>query len=330
MTEPILQVTDLKKHYSLPRGKLLKALDGISFAVAPGETLGIVGESGCGKSTLGRSILRLTPATSGKVVFRGSDIYSLNHRQLREMRKQMQIVFQDPYSSLNPRMTVGEIITEALEVKGPASQQERQRQTLKLLETVGLSASSAGRYPHEFSGGQRQRIGIARALAVEPSLIVCDEPVSALDVSVQSHILNLLSDLKDTLGLTYLFIAHDLAVVSHISDRVLVMYLGRVVEFGPTESIYSRPTHPYTKALLSAVPVPIPRYFNASSIVAGELPSPLSPPSGCHFHTRCLRARDDCREVRPEYLQAGEGHMVACHYVSIQEERTWPNKCSAD
>lgn len=331
MTVPLLVVKDLKKHYPLAGGKALRALDGVSFELDAGETLGVVGESGCGKSTLGRSILRLVPATSGQVDFKGKDIYALNQRQLRHLRKDMQIVFQDPYSSLNPRMTVGDIITEALEAKGPIQKQARRAAIIKLLETVGLSHNSIDRYPHEFSGGQRQRIGIARALAVEPTLIVCDEPVSALDVSVQSHILNLLCDLKAELGLTYLFIAHDLAVVSHISDRVAVMYLGRIVEIGPTETIYNRPAHPYTKALLSAIPVPIPGHVSTQSILAGELPSPVSPPEGCHFHTRCPIANSYCREVQPPYEEASAGHMVACHYADVEvEAAAWLRTHSAN
>lgn len=331
MTKPLLVVEDLKKHYPLSGGRVLRALDGVSFEIDAGQTLGVVGESGCGKSTLGRSILRLVPATSGRVDFKGEDIYSLNQRQLRRLRKEMQIVFQDPYSSLNPRMTIGEIITEALEAKGPVQRTGRKAAILKLLDTVGLSSNSIDSYPHEFSGGQRQRIGIARALAVEPTLIVCDEPVSALDVSVQSHILNLLCDLKAELGLTYLFIAHDLAVVSHISDRVAVMYLGRIVEIGPTETIYNRPAHPYTKALLSAVPVPVPGYVNTQSILAGELPSPMSPPTGCHFHTRCPLADSYCREAQPSHQVASPGHIVACHYADVEVEgAVWRRTHSAD
>lgn len=313
MITPLMVVENLKKHYVLNGGKTLKALDGVSFSVGRGETLGIVGESGCGKSTLGRTVLRLVPATEGTVTFEGKDIFALGHMELRQLRKKAQIVFQDPFSSLNPRMAVAEIIGEALDAHGGLNRMQKQTEVQRLLETVGLSSSSAQRYPHEFSGGQRQRIGIARALAVKPNFIVCDEPVSALDVSVQSHILNLLSELKSEFGLTYLFIAHDLGVVSYISDRVAVMYLGRIVEIGTTEKLYAQPLHPYTQALLASVPEPVPG--TTAPTLTGELPSPFSPPNGCHFHARCPHANSFCQEVAPNLIDLSLNHSVACHYA---------------
>lgn len=315
MSEPVLRVEQLKKHYSLGKGRTLKAVDGVDFSIAAGETLGVVGESGCGKTTLGRTVLRLVDATGGKVVFKGQDIYRLNPRELRRVRRDMQIVFQDPYASLDPRMKVADVINEALEAKGSPRRLWPQEADA-VLDKVGLSKSSLCRYPHEFSGGQRQRIGIARALAVEPSFLVCDEPVSALDVSVQSHIINLLSELKRDMDLTYLFIAHDLAVVRHISDRVAVMYLGRIVELAPARELYVRPLHPYTQALMNSVPNPDPAKRGLRQIISGEIPSAENPPAGCRFHERCPSCQTLCRELDPPLVAVGPGHLVACHLVS--------------
>ncbi len=312
MSEYLLETIDLKKYFPVRSGVLsrtkgwAKAVDGVSFGIYPGETLGLVGESGCGKTTTGRTILRLVEPTAGQILFQGQDILKLKKKEMRRLRKEMQIVFQDPYGSLNARMTVGDIIGEAFTVHGIASGRERDKMVSELLEVVGLSPFHARRYPHEFSGGQRQRIGIARALALRPKLIVCDEPVSALDVSIQSQILNLLEDLQEEFGLTYLFIAHNLAVVQHISDRVGVMYLGRLVELAPRDGLYSSPKHPYTVALLSAIPVPDPDVKKARTLLPGDVPSLLNPPPGCLFHTRCPKATQACRDRRP-------GHFVACH-----------------
>ncbi|HHY76092.1 MAG TPA: dipeptide ABC transporter ATP-binding protein [Firmicutes bacterium] len=319
MSEYLLEVKDLKKHFPVRSGVFskvtnwVKAVDGVSFGIYPGETLGLVGESGCGKTTTGRCILRLIEPTSGEVIFNGQDILSLGRGEMRRLRKEMQIIFQDPYGSLNPRMTVGDIIGEAFTVHGLARGKERTEKVQELLEKVGLDPYHARRYPHEFSGGQRQRIGIARALALKPKLIVCDEPVSALDVSIQSQILNLLSDLQEEFGHTYLFIAHNLAVVQHISDRVGVMYLGHLVELAPKEDLYSSPRHPYTMALLSAIPVPDPDMRKQRILLEGDVPSPLNPPKGCPFHTRCPKAVEDCKEVRPELRELTPGHFAACH-----------------
>ena len=295
---PLLDVRNLQTHFPIRHGILsrtvgaVRAVDGVSFTLQPGKTLGLVGESGCGKTTVGRSILRLVPATGGEVLYKGADFFGYHGRELRELRRQMQIIFQDPVGSLNPRMTIGNIIGEPIQVHGIAKGRERDERVIQLLERVGLPADAAYRYPHEFSGGQRQRIGIARALALSPALIVCDEPVSALDVSIQSQVLNLLDDLQREEGIAYLFIAHNLAVVEHFSDDVAVMYLGRIVEKASSEELYRNPKHPYTLALLSAVPEPNPRPTRRRIVLSGEVPSPAKPPSGCHFHPRCPLTRE--------------------------------------
>jgi oligopeptide transport system ATP-binding protein len=321
MTETLLSVQKLKKHFAISGGILKRevdrvhAVDGVSFDIGKGETLGLVGESGCGKSTTGRCILRLIEPSAGEVWFQGSDVTRMDHDALRAMRRDMQIIFQDPYASLNPRLTVGAIIGEALQIHGLAkSRKALEERVVELLETVGLQPDHLFRFPHEFSGGQRQRIGIARALAVEPKLVICDEPVSALDVSIQAQVINLLEDLQDKFGLTYLFIAHDLSVVEHISDRVAVMYLGRVVEIAPSRALYDTPLHPYTEALLSAVPIPDPTVKRKRIMLQGDVPNPIRPPSGCHFHTRCPIAKPDCSQRDPELLEKRPGHWVACHY----------------
>ncbi len=318
--EPLLKVTDLKKHFPVRGGILSRivdhvhAVDGVSLEVAPGETLGVVGESGCGKSTTGRCILRLIEPTSGEIWFQGKDVRKMGGEQLRALRRDMQIIFQDPYASLNPRLTVGGIIGEALQIHNLAkNNKEIEERVVGLLETVGLRPEYMHRFPHEFSGGQRQRIGIARALAVEPKLIVCDEPVSALDVSVQAQVINLLEDLQEKFGLTYLFIAHDLSVVEHISDRVAVMYLGRVVEIATAKDLYANPKHPYTEALLSAVPIPDPKAKRKRIVLQGDVPNPIRPPPGCHFHTRCPIAEERCSRDVPQLKQTTPGHWVSCH-----------------
>jgi oligopeptide/dipeptide ABC transporter ATP-binding protein len=319
---PLLEVRDLRKYFPVRRGLLrrevgaLRAVDGVSFDLAPGETLGVVGESGCGKTTLGRLVLRLIEPTAGSVRFAGSDLGALDHEALRRLRREMQLIFQDPFGSLNPRLRVGAIVGEGLEVHGLARGATRRARVQALLERVGLRADAFDRYPHEFSGGQRQRIGIARALAVEPRLIVADEPVSALDVSIQAQIVNLLQDLQDELGIAYLFIAHDLRVVEHISHRVAIMYLGRIVELADSRALYARPHHPYTRALLSAVPELDPGARRDRIVLRGEVPSPLNPPPGCRFHPRCAFAEARCRSAEP-MLQGRADHQVACHVFPV-------------
>lgn len=321
--EKLLEVNDLKMHFPITRGVIfqrqvgaIKAVDGLDFTLYRGETLGLVGESGCGKSTTGRVILQLHRPTDGAVLFEGKDLTKTKGEELRKMRRRMQMIFQDPYASLNPRMTVGSIIGEPLEVHGiGSSRKDRQERVQALLKTVGLNPYFVNRYPHEFSGGQRQRIGIARALAVNPAFIVCDEPISALDVSIQAQIINLLEDLQDELDLTYLFIAHDLSVVRHISDRIAVMYLGKIVELADRDELYANPKHPYTQALLSAVPIPDPQIENQRRriILEGDVPSPANPPKGCNFSTRCPRVMDVCRQQDPPFKDYGNGHYAACY-----------------
>ncbi|MFM8737913.1 MAG: ABC transporter ATP-binding protein [Betaproteobacteria bacterium] len=321
---PLLQVRDLVKRFPVRSGLLRRttgqvhAVDGVSFELLGGQTLGVVGESGCGKSTMGRCILRLIEPTSGQVVFDGQDVTAADRGSLRALARQMQIIFQDPFASLNPRMTVGAIIGEGLLIHGLArNRTEVADRVAELLTMVGLSKDQMRRYPHEFSGGQRQRIGIARALAVQPRLIVCDEAVSALDVSIQAQVINLLQDLQEQLGLTYVFIAHDLSVVEHASNRVAVMYLGRIVEMADARDLYAQPRHPYTESLLSAVPVPDPTVQRRRIVLQGDVPSPISPPSGCHFHTRCPIAQKGlCDRERPQLKDVGAGHTVACHLRS--------------
>lgn len=319
MSNVLLKVDNLKKHFPIKKGLLsreigqVKAVDGVSFEVFEGETLGIVGESGCGKSTTGRMLMRLIEPTEGSVIFNGQDVTALSAKQLREARRDMQMVFQDPYASLNPRHTVAQILEEPLIVHNIGTKQERKQKVIQLLKTVGLSEYHANRYPHQFSGGQRQRIGIARALMTNPKLIIADEPVSALDVSIQAQVLNLMQQLQQDLKLTYIFIAHDLGVVRHISDRVGVMYLGKVVELATSESLYEEPRHPYTQALLAAVPVPDPDFVKETTMLQGDIPSPSNPPSGCTFHTRCSFAKEVCKQQVPALQQVSEGHAVACH-----------------
>ncbi len=319
LTEKIVEVENLKKYYPVTAGLLskhvadVKAVDGVSFHIIEGETLGLVGESGCGKSTLGRVLLRLEQPTAGKVLYKGNDIMTWDKRQLKEMRKEAQMIFQDPQSSLDPRMTIGDSIGEALLIHGMKNERERLERVEDLLKQVGLEPEHAIRYPHEFSGGQKQRIGIARALAVNPKLIVADEPVSALDVSVQAQILNLTMDLQHKLGLAYLFIAHDLSVIGYVSDRIAVMYLGQIVELAEKTELFSHPLHPYTEALLSAISIPDPHQKRKGILLQGEVPSPVNPPPGCRFHTRCPRIMEICHQEEPPLRQLEKNHLVSCH-----------------
>ncbi|WP_026573470.1 ABC transporter ATP-binding protein [Bacillus sp. UNC438CL73TsuS30] len=318
MSELLLEVNGLKKYFPITGGLLgrkkgeVKAVDDVSFYVRKGETLGIVGESGCGKSTTGRLLMRLIEASDGKIIFEDKEITRMSKSELRRTRRDIQMVFQDPYASLNPRHSVEQILEEPLIVHGIGTKEERQKRVKEMLEVVGLSSYHAKRYPHQFSGGQRQRIGIAKALMTKPKLIIADEPVSALDVSIQAQVLNLMKDIQQEFGLTYIFIAHDLGVVRHISDRVGVMYLGRLIELADSEELYENPLHPYTKALLSAVPIPDPDIKRETILIEGELPSPANPPSGCAFHTRCSECMDICKTTRPEERNVN-GHYVACH-----------------
>jgi peptide/nickel transport system ATP-binding protein len=321
--EPLLRVSGLVKHFPITKGVLkrkvgaVKAVDGLSFEVYPGETLGVVGESGCGKSTMGRLVTRLLEPTGGKVEFEGRDITHLSTGAMRPMRRDVQMIFQDPFGSLNPRHTVGGIVGTPFRIQGVAPEGGVKKEVQRLLELVGLNPEHYNRYPHEFSGGQRQRIGIARALALNPKLVVADEPVSALDVSIQAQVVNLLDDLQQELGLTYVIIAHDLSVIRHVSDRIAVMYLGKIVELADRASLYESPMHPYTKALLSAVPVPDPKRRGVKSDrirLEGDVPSPISPPSGCHFHTRCWKATEICKTTEPPLIQLKPGHQTACHH----------------
>lgn len=322
--EKLLEVKNLKKYFPIQKGffglhtDYVQAVDDISFDIYKGETLGLVGESGCGKSTTGRTLIRLYDVTDGEVIYDGQDISKLSERELAPYRKRMQMIFQDPYASLNTRMTVADIIGEPLDIHGLyKTKEERMERIYYLLKRVGLSKDHASRYPHEFSGGQRQRIGIARALAVNPDFIICDEPISALDVSIQAQVINMLDDLQEELGLTYLFIAHDLSMVKHISDRIGVMYLGNIVEIAESNTLYDNPKHPYTQALLSAIPIPDPEIMENSNriILEGDVPSPINPPSGCRFRTRCRYAKDICAKEVPALKEVGEGHRVACHIV---------------
>jgi len=316
----LIEIHNVRKWYTASNGKLLsrgrdqiKAVDGVQFNIISGESLGLVGESGCGKTTLGMIALGLEKPTSGSVIFKGRDLSKLGRKELRSLRCNMQLIFQDPYDSLDPRMRIGNIIAEPLIVHGIGRRSTRKKRVAELLEIVGLSSVDAGRYPHEFSGGQRQRIGIARALALNPRFIVCDEPVSALDVSIQAQILNLLSNLKQEFNLTYLFIGHGLAVVKHISDRVAVMYLGKIVELAQKQQIFSKPRHPYTEALMSSIPIPDPTIQPKAVMLEGDVPSPINPPNGCRFHTRCSYAHDICTKKEPSFIDIGGDHWVACH-----------------
>ncbi len=322
--QPLLRVFALHKHFPITKGLIrsretgaVRAVDGVDFDIYPGETLAVVGESGCGKSTLGRLVLRLLRPTSGEIYYNHHRIAHLPRRQMRRLRGELQIIFQDPFASLNPRLTVSRLIREPLDVHLPAMPDKQARVT-ELLRTVGLAAYQANRYPHEFSGGQRQRIGVARALAANPHLVVCDEPVSALDVSIQAQVLNLIRDLQHRFNLSYLFISHDLAVVKHISDRVAVMYLGKFVELTSKQELYSRPLHPYSQALLAAVPVPDPHARGGKVIIKGDVPSPINPPSGCRFHTRCPKAQEICKEEEPMLVEKYPGHKAACHFAAVE------------
>ncbi|WP_027088101.1 ABC transporter ATP-binding protein [Cohnella panacarvi] len=318
MSKPFIEIEGLKKHFDIGNHQILKAVDDISFSIGKGETLGLVGESGCGKSTAGRTIIRLYEPTAGSIKIDGTDVTKVSKSQFKAYRSQMQMVFQDPYASLNPRMTILDIIGEALDIHGLAkSKAERKRRVEELLEIVGLNGEHASRYPHEFSGGQRQRIGITRALAVQPQFMILDEPISALDVSIQAQIINLLIDLQKKMGLTYLFVAHDLSMVKYMSDRVAVMYLGKIVELAKSEDLYANPQHPYTKALLSAIPVPDPDFEAGKEriVLKGDLPSPVNPPSGCPFRTRCPAATERCAAEAPMLRETRPGHIAACHYA---------------
>ena len=317
---PLLEVKDLKKWFPAKKSPFsrekiyIKAVDGVSFTLNEGETLGVVGESGCGKSTMGRSVLRLLEPTGGQVLFNGVDYTALKDKELRDSRKELQIIFQDPYASLDPRMTIGDIIAEPLDIQLKLPAKERMQRVLETMERAGLNTRFVNRYPHEFSGGQRQRIGIARAIVLNPKIMVCDEPVSALDVSIQAQVINLLMDLQKEMGMAYIFISHDLSVIKHISDRVAVMYLGHLVEIADKKDIYAHPMHPYTVALLSAIPVADRKQKKEKIVLEGDLPSPANPPSGCVFHTRCYKAQDICKTEVPELKDCGNGHCCACHF----------------
>jgi oligopeptide transport system ATP-binding protein len=323
---PLLEVRDVAKHYPITGGIFLrevasvKAVDGVTLSILPGETLGLVGESGCGKSTLGRLILRLEEPTRGDIIFQGRSILGYDPKRMRALRREMQVIFQDPFSSLNPRKSVAHIVGEPLFVHGMTNRQEREARVLKLLEVVGLKREHMRRYPHQFSGGQRQRIGVARALALHPKLIICDEAVSALDVSIRSQVINLLQDLQEEFGLTYLFISHDLSVVEHISDRVAVMYLGKLVELADSETLYRAPLHPYTQALLSAAPVPDPKRKRSRVVLSGDVPSPIHPPPGCRFHTRCIYTKEVCSLNEPPFREVKKDHFAACHFEEMFTE----------
>jgi len=327
---PLLEARHVKKYFPIRKGVLQRevgrvhAVDDVSFAVREGETLGLVGESGCGKSTLGRTLVRLLEPTDGEIIFQGKPIESLGTRSLRPLRREMQMVFQDPYASLNPRKRVGTIVSDPMRIHNLGSRDDQKRRVGEILETVGLSPEHYNRFPHEFSGGQRQRIGIARALALRPKLIIADEPVSALDVSIQSQMLNLLEDLQNEFQLTYIFIAHDLGVVRHVSDRIAVMYLGKIVELSPAEDLYTRPIMPYTEALLSAVPIPDPDLAEKREriVLEGDVPSPINPPSGCRFHPRCRYATDVCKQSEPPLVDYGNGHVAACHHPLNVDQAT--------
>jgi oligopeptide transport system ATP-binding protein len=330
VSEPLLEVRHVKKYFPIRKGVLQRevarvhAVDDVTFSVQEGETLGLVGESGCGKSTLGRTIVRLLEPTDGEIIFQGRPIQKLGTRQLRPLRSEMQMVFQDPYASLNPRKRVGTIVSDPMRIHGLYDRNERKKRVGEILETVGLSPEHYNRFPHEFSGGQRQRIGIARSLALRPKLIIADEPVSALDVSIQSQMLNLLEDLQNEFHLTYIFIAHDLGVVRHVSDRIAVMYLGKIVELSPAEELYSRPIMPYTEALLSAVPIPDPDLAEKREriVLEGDVPSPINPPSGCRFHPRCRYATEICHQVEPPLVDYGNSHFAACHHPLNVDQAT--------